>query len=255
MRGPVSFDRVADRYDATRGGEERGAHFAAQIHPWLVVGSTLEVGVGTGVVAAALAARGEAVVGMDISAEMLHRAYGRLGPRVARGDARRLPVRPASVSNVVFVRALHLCGDVPAAFAEAARALRPGGRVVAVHGVPDLDRALSEASGGDVVRALARLEHLRIARPDGLEAVCTAAARAGLGIIAATSMRPDPAVASPNAIADQIAQRVWSYLWHVDEEAWRASVVPVVAALRALPEPDRPRTWTLRGHHLSVFER
>jgi len=50
----LSFDRVADEYDATRGGEERGEHVAADLEPWLSGGGpVLEAGAGTGVVALA----------------------------------------------------------------------------------------------------------------------------------------------------------------------------------------------------------
>ena len=86
--------------------------------------------------AVALRARGVPVHGVDLSTEMLRRAVHRLGPAVARADALALPVASGSVDNVLFVAALHAIGDVPGAAAEAVRVLRPGGRLVAVHGVP-----------------------------------------------------------------------------------------------------------------------
>ncbi len=46
---------------------------------------------------------------------------------------------------------------------------------------------------------------------------------------------------------------MWSYLWRLDETAWQAEAVPAIAALRALPEPDRARQ-TAQRHRLSVFE-
>jgi ubiquinone/menaquinone biosynthesis C-methylase UbiE len=46
----INFDRVADRYDESRGGAARGERFAAGLLPWLVPGRVLEVGVGTGLV-------------------------------------------------------------------------------------------------------------------------------------------------------------------------------------------------------------
>ncbi|MBV8305279.1 MAG: hypothetical protein JOZ04_13795 [Acidimicrobiia bacterium] len=56
MTSSISFDRIADRYDETRGGERRGQLVAAEIDPYLGPGARiLEIGVGTGIVATALA--------------------------------------------------------------------------------------------------------------------------------------------------------------------------------------------------------
>src|SRR5262245_19859134 len=119
----VSFDRIAERYDETRGGDKRGREIAEEVLPWLVDGPTLEVGVGTGLVAAALAKRGRHVLGVDLSPAMLARAYTRMGPRVALGDAQALPVATGSLANVYYVWVLHLVGDPAATLAEAARVL------------------------------------------------------------------------------------------------------------------------------------
>jgi SAM-dependent methyltransferase len=243
----MSFDPVAADYDATRGGEERGAHFATAIRPWLDGGPVVEVGVGTGLVAMALAGLGVPVVGVDISAEMLRRAYERLGPRLARGDARHLPLRDASVAGVVFPISLHVVGGIDAAFAEAARVLRPGGRVVAVHDRPVLDAT-------DMDAAMQGLEARRstMGRLDSAEALAAAAGAAGLTTVHQGWTEPQTRPLAPNAMADGVERRLWSYLWHVDDETWDREVRPVIAALRALPEPDRPRLPAMR-HRLSVF--
>lgn len=245
-RPPVSFDRIADRYDQTRGGFKRGAEMLADITPWLRPGAVLEVGVGTGLIAAALAGAGVATLGVDISPRMAERARDRLGGRVAVGDARRLPVRPSCVANVLFVWALHLVGDTAAALAEAARVVQPGGRVIAVHGAPRPDHT-------DISEALATLNAgPRRTRTDTDEALATAATSAGLTVTHNGPSQPYPLSQSPNEVADLIEERVWSYLWRLDEDQWQALVVPALAALRALPEPDRPRPFTQR-HRVSVF--
>src|SRR4051812_8532236 len=111
-KASVSFDRIADRYDETRGGEVRGRGHADALAPWVLPdGPLLEVGVGTGVVAAALHGRGISVAGVDLSLAMLRRARDRLGARVVAGDALRLPVRTGAVATVCFVHVLHLVGD------------------------------------------------------------------------------------------------------------------------------------------------
>jgi ubiquinone/menaquinone biosynthesis C-methylase UbiE len=247
VTAPLSFDPVAQDYDATRGGEERGAHFAATIQPWLDGGPVVEVGVGTGLVAIALARLGVPVVGVDISAEMLSLAYGRLGPRLARGDARHLPLRDASVAAVVFPISLHVVGGVPEAFAEAARVLRPAGRVVAVH-----DRPVVDAT--DIAEPMRGLEARRstMGRIDTAEALAAAAGAAGLTTVHQGWTEPQTRAITPNAMADGVERRLWSYLWNVDDEMWEREVRPVIVALRALPEPDRPRHPAMR-HRLSVF--
>jgi SAM-dependent methyltransferase len=245
----LNFDRVADRYDDSRGGAARGERIAADVVSWLAPGGVLEVGVGTGIVAAALRARGVPVHGVDLSAAMLRRAVDRLGPAVVRADALALPVASGSVDNLLFVAALHAIGDVPGAVAEAARVLRPGGRLIAVHGVP-----LRVPADDDVACALVALAGLRDFRSDTVAALDEAAAAGSLEPVGTAWVARDSLAVTPNAVADSIEQRLWSYLWHVDESAWDAVVAPVVAALRALPEPNRPRQHDLSSR-LVVFSR
>jgi SAM-dependent methyltransferase len=242
----VSFERVAECYDETRGGMKRGREMANDARRWLAPGTVLEVAVGTGVVASALASSGLEVLGIDISRGMASRAVVRLGPRVALGDARVLPIRSGSVDNVLFVMALHLVGDVPACFAEAARVLRPGGRVVAVHGPP-------EPRPTDLVDAMRSLDGMRNLRVDHPDSLAAAAAAAGLRPVHAgwTSWYEIPQ--SPNEVADTIERRVWSYLWRLDDAAWEVEAVPAIKALRALPEPDRARPSAQR-QRLTVFQ-
>jgi SAM-dependent methyltransferase len=242
----VSFDRVASCYDETRGGLKRGREMGHDARPWLAPGTVLEVCVGTGLVASALAETGLAVLGIDISRGMASQALVRLGPRVALGDACALPVRSASVDNVLFVMALHVVGDVPATLAEAARVLRPGGRVVAIHDAP-------EPKHTDLVDAMRSLDGMRKLRVDAADVVAAAAAAAGLRPVHAGWKSWYHLSQTPNEVADSIERRAWSYLWRLDETAWQAEAVPAIAALRALPEPDRVRP-TAQRHRLSVFE-
>ncbi len=106
--------------------------------------AVLEVGVGTGRVAAHLAAAGCRVVGIDASPAMLAQARERFadpaaGVTVLQADIRRPPPHPALASgafDLVIVPLAGLChlltrGDQLDALRSVARLLRPGGWFVA----------------------------------------------------------------------------------------------------------------------------
>lgn len=127
------YDAEAGVYDETRGGVER-ARAAARAATALVPasGRLLDVGGGTGIVSAELAAHGFDVVVTDLSPGMLAVAAGRLPGRVVVASADRLPVADGSVDVVTLVWLLHLL-PIPVAdavLAEAARVVRPGGHVL-----------------------------------------------------------------------------------------------------------------------------
>jgi SAM-dependent methyltransferase len=190
----IDYDREAASYDDTRGGPERAAAVAAAVEPLLGparaalspdgagpgsrgtglgsgragLGSgrtLLDVACGTGIVTALLSS-GRAVVGVDRSVGMLSVAATRLGGRVLRGDATRLPVASASVDAVLMVWLLHLLDDATAALEEAVRVVKPGGRVIttvdkgaAYFAVPsDLASATSPwRDGGEATDAFERV--------------------------------------------------------------------------------------------------
>src|SRR5207244_4496246 len=126
----TAWDALAADYDRTRGGEERGDQYAADLDDRLPPGPgpVLEVGVGTGVVALGLRQRGRRVVGIDLSAPMLARGRARLGPCLVRGDACRLPFAVRSFPAAVSVWVIHTIGSPQDLLAEVTRVLRPGGR-------------------------------------------------------------------------------------------------------------------------------
>lgn len=155
----LDFGRVADSYDQTRGGEDRGRRFARELHPMLDPDRPLlEVGIGTGLIALGLAELGHRVFGVDLSEAMAGRARDRIGPRVVVGDARRLPVASGSFDQAFSVWVLHVVGDVAAVLGEVARTLRPGGRYLVV------PAGSSEEPADPIGRAL--LKMWRSADPD-----------------------------------------------------------------------------------------
>jgi ubiquinone/menaquinone biosynthesis C-methylase UbiE len=133
----VSFDRVADIYDATRG---LPAEAVEQVANQIVVatmarhrpGTTfLEMGIGTGRIALPLIERGYSVTGVDISRKMMDhlqaKAPGRSNLTLVETDVTDLPFPDHSFDVVLAVHVLHLVPAWRKALDEAQRVARPGG--------------------------------------------------------------------------------------------------------------------------------
>jgi SAM-dependent methyltransferase len=146
---------------------------------------------------------------------------------------------------------LHLVADPGAVMVECARVLRPRGRLVVASGRPRPD----PDTAPDITPIVAPLEAVRDARlrPDDAESVQAWAAAAGLTLVTRAERR-EHFEHSPLEAALTIEQRAFSYLWDIGEPMWSDVVVPVIDNLRALPDPERPRTFRQRQDML-VFEK
>ena len=92
----------------------------------------LDIGCGTGLTLVLAARRGATPSGLDVSPGLLGIARERLPDADLRdGDMESLPFADASFDAVTGVNAFQFAGDPRRALSEAARVLRPGGRVVA----------------------------------------------------------------------------------------------------------------------------
>jgi SAM-dependent methyltransferase len=201
----------------------------------------LDLGCGHGRHALALAPAAALVCGLDRSAAYLRRAAASPGgagrrPVLVRGDLRALPLRPGSFDAAFSWYSSLFAFDDPtneACLAGAARALRPGGRLLVHHGNPLRAAAEPEATAARTLPDGARVEERsrwdpargvdvssrRIIRPGGAVLAATAelryympsewgrlAERAGLRLVAVTSTsgaaaRREPGPEDPDLIA------------------------------------------------------
>jgi SAM-dependent methyltransferase len=188
-----------------------------------------DVGAGTGAASRAIARAGGVPIALDLAHGMLAVDRSRRPP-AAVSDARRLPLADACVGAVVAAFSYNHVSDPHEALAEARRALRPGGWVLAsayatddTHPVKDaVDRAATEQGWRQDpwVAALRAGAVPRLATIDGAQ---RAAAAAGLD---ADVRRVD--VAFPELDA-------------VDLVAWRMGMAQVAPFLAARSAAQRAR--------------
>ena len=139
------FDESGERWDALR-AELFGQQFHLEALLSLLPSSwcMADLGCGSGAVTEALARHVRHVIGVDTSRAMLEVAQARLArfPNVElrRGELESLPIDDGVLDAVTAMLVLHHLARPADAVREAARCLRPGGRLVAVDMVPH-DRA------------------------------------------------------------------------------------------------------------------
>lgn len=147
------FDHLAPHYDRMIGAVERLAF--GRHRGWVGArarGRVLELGVGTGLNLPHYGPAVAEVIGLDLSGEMIARARARaraLGMAdrtdLRVGDVQRLDLPGAHVDTVVSTLTFCTIPDPQAAAMEAARVLRPGGRMVMVEHGPSTRRWLTGA--------------------------------------------------------------------------------------------------------------
>jgi demethylmenaquinone methyltransferase/2-methoxy-6-polyprenyl-1,4-benzoquinol methylase/ArsR family transcriptional regulator len=104
--------------------------------------AVLDLGTGTGRMLELIAGRAQRAVGLDQSPAMLNLARARLdhaglrNVQLRQGDIYALPVERDGYDLVVIHQVLHYLDEPARALREAARALRPGGRLVIIDFAP-----------------------------------------------------------------------------------------------------------------------
>jgi ArsR family transcriptional regulator len=137
------FSRVAEEWDRLRALHyseadiEKAVLAAAGAGPFDLV---VDFGTGTGRMLALFAPRARRVEGIDLSHQMLTVARSKLetapNASVRQGDATASPYPDSSASLVIIHQVLHFLDDPARALKEAARVLKPGGRLVVVEFAP-----------------------------------------------------------------------------------------------------------------------
>ncbi len=139
------FSRVADDWDQLRALHyseadiEKAVLTAAGPGPFDMV---IDFGTGTGRMLALFAGKARRVEGIDLSHQMLTVARSKLqeagagNASVRHGDATASPYPDACANLVIIHQVLHFLDDPARALVEAARVLKPGGRLVVVEFAP-----------------------------------------------------------------------------------------------------------------------
>jgi len=147
-----SYDTVAEEYTTRLHAELEGkpldrallTALLEQTEPGAPVG---DLGCGPGHVAAWLAEKGARTVGVDLSAGMVEAGRGRF-PQVEfrQGDLLELPAEDAEFGSLVALyTVIHLePAELPRAFEEMARVLRPGGPLLVSFHIGEEVRHLDE---------------------------------------------------------------------------------------------------------------
>ena len=102
------------------------------------LGTLLDIGTGTGRMLELFAARADGAIGVDRSSEMLRLARVKLDSAgiatasLRQGDMYSLPLPDRSADSILLHQVLHYAQAPGTAIAEAARVLRPGGRLLVI---------------------------------------------------------------------------------------------------------------------------
>jgi ubiquinone/menaquinone biosynthesis C-methylase UbiE len=227
----MRFDRAVEYYDRTRGlSEEASREMTALLANELRGrGRTLEIGVGTGLVALPLAAAGVPLVGLDLSAPMLAKLVEKAGGQapfpLVVADAITLPFADHRFGAAVVRHVLHLVPAWRRVVAELVRVIAPEGLVLVSSGqVPDAwheltDRFMERVGRPSFAGALDSWETGAITETFGAH---------GAGARQLPAI-PERVAQTMAGFLDQMAAGMHSWTWEVDEEKRREAV----AELRA----------------------
>jgi demethylmenaquinone methyltransferase/2-methoxy-6-polyprenyl-1,4-benzoquinol methylase/ArsR family transcriptional regulator len=163
------------------------------------VRALLDLGAGTGRMLELIAPIAERAVGVDQSSAMLALARSRIGQlglhnvQLRQGDIYAPPVERDAYDLVVIHQVLHFLDDPARAISEAARALRPGGRLIVVD---------FKAHDEEVLRQDYAHRHLGFTQAE----IESSFVEAGLSVLQSHEISPTPGEAAKLTVVIWLAQ-------------------------------------------------
>lgn len=212
MAERVSFDRVADVYDETRGLPATPLAKAIGVLAEELQGKrVLEIGVGTGRYAVPLQKSGIEVIGVDISAKMVARGLEKGLRSVVFADGARLPFRDAAFDAVTSNHVLHLVPDWRRVLSEAHRVLRQDGEYFSLF---ELHR---EPSLTDRYREIAKALGYTHLDPGVHERDFPKLVRPSRVVLVTRYLEHVPS----RTALDAVEQKLYAFLWKVPDDTHR----------------------------------
>lgn len=232
------FSPIAARYDATRGIPEAvlGACYERLIRAGALPsgGTILDAGCGTGQLSLPLAARGYAICGVDVSAEMLAIAQSKAQTACfAAADVRALPARTAAFDAVVVSKLFMHVGDWQNACRELLRVLQPGACLVHISDRGAFGNAVRKqfAARADAIGFGDRFPGGRDLAP---VAEFLAAQGCGMVPVDAADLRWERRIRHGD-ILDQLEERLFAEFWHLPTAAYAGILADTARWVEAQP--------------------
>jgi ubiquinone/menaquinone biosynthesis C-methylase UbiE len=245
-----SFDRVAHLYDETRGlppdvDRSVAACIASRLREIADEPRLIEIGIGTGRMAAPLAELGLRVTGTDISPKMVAvLRTKRSDIDVVYADAALPPFRASTFDAALFVHILHLVPDQERTLRAAIPLLRPGGMLIL--GFETYDGVRIKAD--DTMEAISAelIPDMTTGRGNqqrNLRAFHTVAGEAGATVEHRVAATWSDAITA-RAILDSNANRHGSGSWKISDETMREMLRRAEPQLIAVfGDLDTPRAF------------
>jgi SAM-dependent methyltransferase len=230
--GSLAFDRAAEYYDETRKvGESVMTQTVDLLEEELSGrGRVLEIGVGTGLLALPVAARGVSLAGVDLSLPMMRKLVEKSGGQaplpLVRGDATRLPFRDDAFGGAYARWVLHLIPAWREVVGELCRVAGPGATVLIEAGGNSgrweaMHHRFQEITGGD-------MGPVGLDVRDGFDDLDEAFAEHG----AMFRVLPERILAVDNPVTvegflDRVERRIYSWTWRVSDEDIQRAIAEI----------------------------
>jgi ubiquinone/menaquinone biosynthesis C-methylase UbiE len=236
----ISFDRAANYYDSTRGFPPGVAErIIASLLGYtqkagdLSANNLLEIGVGTGRIAAPCLAQGYILTGIDLSWNMMEKFHHMMQKKsstfrgsllgLAQADASLLPFTAQSFDAVLAVHVLHLIPGWREVIKESRRVTRPGGSLIVGYEGRSPNSPISQMREKfDEILLTYGVNRNRILKRDYsdvdkymLDQGCSDVDCSGAEWTTRTTLAGD---------IEKLTQRIWSSTWDIPDDIYAESI-------------------------------